>query len=81
MKYLCLVGALVFGLLAGVSGAEENAGNDLKEIDTGGAETAVVEEDYGVNDDDPMAPGGIYDENTGLPDVVESDKFGELGQE
>ena len=78
MKYLCVFCVLVFGLWVGVSSAEENAGKKLKEIDVGEAGTAVEDEGYGVDQENPTSPGGIYDENTGLPNVVESDKTGEL---
>lgn len=93
MKYLCLVSVLVFGLWAGISAAEvvgdkpgaaktvvaeEKTGSQLKEIDVGGETTAVEEEGYGVEERSQVSPGGTYDENTGLPNVVESDKTGEL---
>ena len=83
MRYVILAGALAFTLCAGVCGAEDGAtenasagaaiteeaegGTGLKHIDTGDrAEEPVTQ--VGV-----MNPGENYDDNTGFPDVVESD--------
>jgi hypothetical protein len=56
---------------------EENPGQDLKQVDVGNNQPARPEE-YGVDRPRVMPSWETNDENTGLPDVVESDKEGEL---
>ena len=92
MKYLCLVIVLVFGLWVGSCAAddaqkttaaktvvtEENPDSKMKEIDTGNGGGNPIKEGYGVDQQRTMPAGQTYDENTGLPNTVESDKAGEL---
>lgn len=51
---------------------EENPDQNLKPVDVGPT-TGTASEDYGVNRPRVMPAGETYDENTGLPDVVQSD--------
>jgi len=83
MKYMVLAGALAFSLCAGVCEAEDGkaqgssgqtavaestgSGSGLKHIDLGDNVEQNVDR-VGV-----MEPGQSYDENTGMPDVVNSD--------
>lgn len=92
MKYAVLMGALAFMLYGGVCEAEngkvENApvdaevseeveeGTGLRHIDVGDDSDSRVEEP--VSQIGVMSPGESYDENTGLPDVVESDSSMEI---
>lgn len=89
MKCLCLAGILFFALCTAVCAADESCmketavvsaadgkacGGGLKEIDVGSAETPNSALDAKMS-----GPSGrIYDSNTGMPDVVESDRAGEI---
>jgi len=80
---MVLAGALAFALCAGVCGAEDEG----DKISSGSmAATQGTEDSAGFEDTDSgnkpvepdaevgvMSPGQSYDENTGLPDTVESD--------
>lgn len=80
MKYLIWMLALALTLCVGVCKAE-----DAKVVSTEGNVVVTEQEidsEEGVKNIDPdeeadrmgaMSPGQSYDENTGLPDVVESD--------
>jgi len=88
MKYAVLAGALAFTLCAGVCEAEEG------KVDNASAPAVATEEiksgsglkhiDTGDNLEEPvtqvgtMSPGESYDENTGVPNVTESDSEMEL---
>ncbi|MCX5678261.1 MAG: hypothetical protein NTY76_04040 [Candidatus Omnitrophica bacterium] len=83
MRYAVLAGALAITLCAGICEAEDGkvknasaaaviteeteSGTGLKHIDTGDSSEEPVTQ-VGT-----MGPGESYDENTGFPDVVESD--------
>ncbi|MDP2913766.1 MAG: hypothetical protein Q8N91_07190 [Candidatus Omnitrophota bacterium] len=57
---------------------EKDDSAKLKHIDTGEDDGQVHEAEYGVNKPELMPPGQSYDENTGLPNIVESDAGGEI---
>jgi hypothetical protein len=94
MRGLLILGVLFFGLWVGTGNAEDSvqkaaaaqgvgqdapSNSEMKEIDTGsGSNEAVSEEDYGVDQPGLMPEGEVYDENTGMPNVVPSDTEGEL---
>lgn len=91
MKYMVLAGVLAFALCAGICEAEagkvkdastaaveeetEN-GTGLKHIDAGDNPEDRLEEP--VTQVGIMNPGESYNDNTGLPDVTESDSDMEL---
>jgi hypothetical protein len=89
MRYLYAAVAVIFMLGTSVVSAEEpqsvaGAGrgavivNQEKEIITDTNEERSDDEEFGENDRREMPQYETYDENTGLPDVVESDREGEI---
>ncbi len=51
---------------------EEKPGEKVRPIDLGDNQT-TTRENYGVDQPGPAQQGQVYDEDTGLPNVVESD--------
>ena len=94
MRYLITAMAIVFMLSVSAMAAQEMVKSGppaqqqtapspkpqggLKEIVVDENEGRTPDRNYGVGEDRQMAPGQTHDENTGLPNVVESDKEGEL---
>lgn len=62
------------------TGSEEEGEGDLRPIDVSedGGHGGLVDSEYGVDDPPMVPPGDFYDENTGLPNVTESDTAGEI---
>lgn len=58
--------------------AEGSGSETLRHIDTGEEDNRPVDMKYGVSNTEMMPSYDSYDENTGLPNVVESDTAGEL---
>ncbi|MDD3904950.1 MAG: hypothetical protein PHS46_00280 [Candidatus Omnitrophica bacterium] len=86
MRYLFVVVAIFAMSYAGIAVAQD----DAKSAATQGAvEKPIVVDsnDAPAGDDDGfedresrrVPPAQVYDENTGIPNVVESDKEGEIG--
>ena len=90
MRYLYIVVAVIFMLSAGVAVAEESnkisgaakqgpvAGSQDKEIVTDLNDRRADDKEFGENNEREMPQSETYDENTGLPNVVPSDKEGEI---
>ena len=89
MRYFCIVLAVVCMLGAGVAivGAQKSdkasgqgAGivSQEKEIVTDNNEKRSDDKEYGENNEREMPQSETYDPNTGLPNVVPSDKEGEI---
>lgn len=57
---------------------DEGGSAKLMHIDTGEDDGQAHETEYGVNKPELMPPDQSYDENTGLPNIVESDAEGEI---
>jgi len=73
--------AVIFSLIfcaASYCAAEGSGSGTFRHIDTGEEDSRPVDMEYGVNNTEMMPPYDSYDENTGLPNVVESDTAGEL---
>ncbi len=94
MKYFVLTGALACVLCTGAFGAEEDmkgkasaasqtvvfeeaGGSGEKAIETGPVRNRYPN-DGGVDDSGAMPVYESYDENTGLPNYVPSDSYGEF---
>jgi len=58
--------------------ADGSGPGSLRHIDTGEEDDQPADMKYGVNNTQMMPSYDSYDENTGLPNVVESDTAGEL---
>lgn len=57
---------------------DENPDSRIKHIDVDEPSGGASEKEYGVNSERPMPGWEEYDENTGLPDKVESDSWVEF---
>ena len=90
MRDLYIAIAIIFMLSAGIAVAEEGQktlgaakqdegvkGQD-KEIVTDLNDKRSDDKEYGVDSEKEMPRDETYDENTGLPNVVPSDKEGEI---
>lgn len=88
MRYLSLVVAAIFVMWAGYCGAQDTKNtapvvgekSDEMAVPADTAEDSDVgeREDSGVGRENLMPPGQTYDENTGMPNTVESDTDGEI---
>jgi hypothetical protein len=87
MRYICLLSVLAVVLWAGLSAGDsvekpaivnDNQGDQSKEIDTSDSGRQPVNVDYGMDQGSEMPQGQVYDQNTGMPDVVPSDREGEI---
>ena len=90
MRYLYIVVAVIFMLSGGMAVAEEGqkalgaakqdegVKSQEKEIVTDLNDRRSDNKEYGENNEREMPQSETYDENTGLPNVVPSDKEGEI---
>lgn len=86
MRYLFVVVAIFAMSYAGIAVAQDSTGDTAAPRS---AEKPIVVDsnDAPAGDDDGfedresrrVPPAQVYDENTGIPNVVESDKEGEIG--
>ena len=94
MRYVYIAVAMVFIFSAAVYAVDSDQKNDTsakqagsadvksqeKEIVVDSNERASNGKEFGVGKENEMPSGETYDQNTGLPNVVESDKEGEIEQ-
>jgi len=90
MRYLCVVAAVLFALGASPVAAEEagkeSGGDESVTTETKAQEPAGAahrhetsdDKEFGEDNGREMPQNQTHDENTGLPNVVDSDKTGEL---
>ena len=90
MRYLYVVMTIVFVFSASAMAAETAQKSDAaakqggavqghgKEIETDYNDKKADDKEYGVDNEREMPQHETYDQNTGLPNVVPSDKEGEL---
>ena len=90
MRYLYIAIAIIFMLSAGIAVAEEGqktlgaakqgegVTSQKREIVTDLNDKRSDDKEYGVGSEREMPSDETYDENTGLPNIVPSDKEGEI---
>ena len=77
MRYLYIILAVVVMMNVGIAIAEVGKSQE-KEIVTDLNDKRSDDKEYGENNEREMPQSQTHDENTGLPNVVPSDKEGEI---